>query len=165
MPFTYRPAVYAPGASGTPFLSFPCPVVDLPIQFQWVGQDHRIPLKEGGQSYGYTAVSVPISISGEVGVDLDDSISHYEDQKLWEYEMWRKIIAVKNLCNAQSDANPLELFLYYDADISDPFYIKFKDVRCRTFDLNIGDTAYTAFSYTATFIANDTTIYTTAPGA
>ena len=169
MSFIYRPAIHASGYGSTPkTLSFPQSVIDCTASFSYQGQEHRIPLKTGGLDFGTTEGPVSITIAGETGHDPDGIITYYgsdteENRRLWEAQMWNKLIAIRTLINAHTDDNPLELFFIYDT--VGPQYIKFKSVVPRGFNFNLGDGVSTYFTYDAAFVANDTTIYTTAPGA
>lgn len=166
MAYTFNPGVYSPGFAGTPkFISFPQPVIDCTVASVFEGQDHTIPLKAGGEAFGYREMPVRISIAGEVSKDPDGSMTSSLDQEAWEEAMLTQLLAIKDRIRAQSDTNPLELFLIYDNVGSDTDYLKYKKVRCTGFDYNMGEPYHNFYSYTGTFVAFDTTEYTTAPGS
>ena len=168
MSFIYRPAIHAAGYGSTPkTLSFPQPITDCSASYRYKGQEHEIPLKAGGISFGVTSGPAQLTISGAVAHDLDGIMTEYTSEteaqrQLWEKEMYTKLMAVKTLIDAYSETNPLEIFFIYDPSGGE--YVKFKTVKPEGFDFNLGDGVYQFFSYQATFTADDPVIYATGPG-
>lgn len=129
----------------------------MDLSFSFRSQDHEVPRKAGGVSYGLSERPVAIQISGEFGVNASGAT-------VTEQAMWTELGTLRTKLAAADDAERLELFLYYD-NSGGGTYVKLKQVRPVTLQPTVGDSSRIVFGYSLTLIADDTSFYTTAPGS
>lgn len=152
MAFTWKPAI----RKGGTLTLLPRPVTLLKPHDSWDMRDSKVPLKDGSIVTGHSFNAVEIEIAGMLAID--GSVAD-----LTEQEMFTHYESMRNLLNINSDAQKYEFFIYHDAGTG--VYRKYKQCSARDLVLSFGDDDHVVFTYSATIIADDPTIYTTAPGA
>lgn len=138
------------------FYPLPRPLPSVRVQLAWDHEKKKAIRKDGEQISGVSRNALEIQISGLLAIDTDTPRIYEEDM----FALWSSLVT-----NMDVDNNTkFELFLYYRTT-GTPYYRKFKRVSPASLTFDMGDQARVPFQYTATFLAEDPVIYTTAPGA
>jgi hypothetical protein len=152
MAFVFKPAIYKGGSLTT----FPHPVMDLTISSSWKFDEHTVPLKSGVLSYGHSRVGDQIVISGQMGTQDGTP-------KISEEDMFGVLSNLRTVLNVASRSDLFEFFIYHDTGTST--YRKFKSCWCVSFDWSMGDKDRVMWPWGCVLKYEDTTLYSTAPGA
>lgn len=154
MTYEFSPRIYNPNDAPTLY-NLPKPIHQLTLPQSWKYETHKVPLADGGTTYGLSRNPFEITIQGEFG-------SVGATKKITEEEMWGVFTGVNNVINIGPTDSKLEFFLYYDS--SSTTYVKYKSVYPIDFTVNMGDDDYVIFPYSLVLGVDDATVYTTAEG-
>lgn len=154
MAYEFSPRIY--NANTTTLTSLPKPILSCRLPTVWSFDTHKVPLKDGGVTYGHSKNPHEIQITGSFGkVDASYKIS--------EEDMWTTYTTLMTQLDLNPSSTKHEFFLYYD--LGTTTYVKFKSVYPIQFDVDFGDDEHIIWPYTLVLGVDDNTIYTTAPGA
>lgn len=148
----WNPGIYKGGT----FYQLPRPVQQLQIVDAWKFDESKIPLKDGVSISGHSLDGVRIRAGGSVSKDEDG------DAVLTEIAMFDAYKDFRAVADLSSTDSAYEFIIYDDGS---SVYRKFKDVWPVNLSCEIGDDSASLFKWSGEWIAEDTTIYTTAPGS
>ncbi len=135
----------------------PHPIKSLQINDKWDFKQMKIPLKDGISLAGHSYSGVRITASGDLAKDKAGTTVLTE---ILTFDAWSDF---RSQMNRDSGDTPYEFFIYHDA--GEPIYRKFKNVWPVNSSLGLGDDNNVVFVWSAEWVAEDTVVYTTAPGA
>jgi hypothetical protein len=157
----WKPAYYNDAASAPKLRYLPRPIVTLDLPFECSVDEHKIPLATGTKSFGWSVNGLKITVVGEFGIVGNPTDG--ESYPISEADQWDAVSTYATHLFTGSHTNKGEFFLFYDSS-GGGTYRKFKNVRPLTFVPQLGDDKRVVYGYTATFLVETPTIYTTAPG-
>jgi hypothetical protein len=152
MALTWNPGIYRSGA----FWPLPRPILSLKVTDEW-DVDRQKPIKsDGEQVTGHSMKGVMIEVSGCINIQSGSA-------QLDETSQWAMYKTFRSKVDVSQDSDKYEFFIYYDS--GGGIYEKYKSVSCLNLTVELGDDERIKFPYSAQFIADNTTIYTTAGGS
>lgn len=134
------------------------PVTSLTVIDKWKFNESKVPLKDGVSISGHAFDGVRIRVSGSIGINSAGAIVATEIGMFDAYNTFRGYM------DLSSNDSPYEFFIYHDTG-GGGTYRKFKNVWPVSMSMDLGDDNEPLFKWSAEWITEDSTIYTTAPGA
>lgn len=152
MAITWKPAIY----KNSTLVQLPRPVRELQYGIAWDFRQSKIPLLDGQSSVGHSKNGRTVSISGEFAIQAGTP-------KLTEEDMFNLMTTFEALLDVSQASDKYEFFSHHDATLGT--YRKLKNCFPTRLTTSFGDGDRIAFTYAAEIMSEDSTIYTTAPGA